>query len=107
MKDDAAINELVSIVEILVKALVDKEADVSVCVIPERMHTNLNVKVAPTDFGKVLGRRPKQPNGIQTIEAIRHLVKAFGSKYQLPTCMFHIEDPRDTARRGGRYRDAT
>lgn len=71
----------------IVMALVDDEDAVKVETLCETMHTNLTVRTAPNDFGKVLGRQG------QTIEAIRLIVNAVGSKFRLPTCTLFVEDP--------------
>jgi len=78
---------LSTLVDVLIRALVDHEADVRIELIAEQMHTNVRIRVAPVDFGKVVGREGKNA------EAIRVLLAAAANKLGLPMCSVFIEDP--------------
>lgn len=56
------------------KRLVDEPEAVHVEQLTERGVVQLNVRVAPNDVGKIIGR-----NG-RLVNALRHLVSAFGAK---------------------------
>ncbi|MCL6624873.1 MAG: KH domain-containing protein [Fimbriimonadales bacterium] len=64
----------VPLVEYCVKRLVDEPEAVRVEQVMERGVAQLNVRVAPNDVGKIIGR-----NG-RLVNALRHLVAAFGAK---------------------------
>jgi predicted RNA-binding protein YlqC (UPF0109 family) len=64
------------LVEYLVKALVDKPEEAKISQTEGESVTILEIRVAPDDAGKVIGRDGRIAN------AIRTLVKAAGSKSQ-------------------------
>lgn len=64
------------LVEYLVKALVDKPDEVNITQTEGESVTIIEIRVAPDDAGKVIGRDGRIAN------AIRTLVKAAGSKSQ-------------------------
>ena len=101
-----SLDRMARIVVVVVKGLVDDEDVVSVRITKEDAHTRLCIKVAPPDFGKVVGR------GGQNVEALRYLMNAIGNKLGLPTCVdaegeshvcahICVDDPRPKKR--GRY----
>ena len=98
-ESDYALERLSSVVETVVKGLVDHEDEVKIVVIAEQMHTNLKVQVADGDFGKVVGR------GGKTADALRFLVKAVGHKFNLPTCQVYVDDPNPDRRGRPRSRN--
>jgi predicted RNA-binding protein YlqC (UPF0109 family) len=64
------------LVEYLVKGLVDKPEEVNITQTEGESVTMIEIRVAPDDAGKVIGRDGRIAN------AIRTLVKAAGSKSQ-------------------------
>ena len=76
----------------LIKGLVDDEESVHVNVKTDKYHTNIEVKVAPTDYGKVVGK------GGHTAKALRTIITAVGNKLRLPICMLFVEDPNPDMR---------
>jgi uncharacterized protein len=75
-----ALDRLSCVVLTIIRGLVDDEAAVMIRMAVEDGHTRLRVTVAPSDFGKVVGRHG------QNIEAIRYLAAAVGYKLKLPCC---------------------
>lgn len=65
-----------SLVELLVKALVDKPEEVNVTETSGNSVTILEIKVAQEDVGKVIGKEGRIANAIRTV------VKAAGAKQQ-------------------------
>jgi predicted RNA-binding protein YlqC (UPF0109 family) len=63
-------------VELIVKALVDDEAAVDVREIDRGGLTLIEIRVAPADMGKVIGKQGR------TVRAIRSLVNAVSIKRQ-------------------------
>ena len=61
-------------VELIVKALVDDEAAVDVREVERNGVTLIEVRVAPPDMGKVIGKQGR------TVRALRSLVHAVGFK---------------------------
>lgn len=62
--------------EYCVKRLVDEPEAVQVEQATEKGVTHVNVRVAPNDVGKIIGR-----NG-RLVNALRHVVTAFGAKWK-------------------------
>ncbi|MFO7612110.1 MAG: KH domain-containing protein [Clostridia bacterium] len=62
------------LLEMIAKALVDNPDDVSVTVVEEEYNTILELRVAPEDMGKVIGK------GGRIAKSIRTLVKAYAIK---------------------------
>jgi uncharacterized protein len=65
---------LESVLEHLVKGIVDNPDDVTVDMVSNRRGRTLEVRVAPDDLGKVIGR-----NG-RTAKALRTVVAALGGR---------------------------
>ncbi|MEM7249540.1 MAG: KH domain-containing protein [Acidobacteriota bacterium] len=63
------------LLELLAKALVDLPDEVEVTTIDEDDETVLELRVAPDDVGKVIGKQGR------TVRAIRDLVDAAGEKF--------------------------
>ena len=61
-------------VELIVKALVDDQAAVDVREVERNGATLIEVRVAPSDMGKVIGKQGR------TVRALRSLVHAVGFK---------------------------
>ncbi len=59
--------ELVVLVEMIAKALVDKSADVSVNEVVGENTTVLELKVAKEDLGKIIGKQGRTARSIRTI----------------------------------------
>jgi len=55
------------LVEVIAKALVDKPEDVQVNAVEGEQVTVLELKVHPTDLGKVIGRQGRTAKSIRTI----------------------------------------
>ncbi len=62
------------LVEVIAKALVDQPDEVSVTQTEDENEIRIELKVAPTDMGKVIGRQGR------IAKAIRSVVKAASSK---------------------------
>lgn len=98
LEAEAARTRLLKLVTNLVCALVDNEIAVVIDLIPETMHTNLKLTVAPEDFGKAVGK------GGQNAEALRTIIAAVGRKLGLPACTLFIIDPQPSMRGKGQYK---
>jgi predicted RNA-binding protein YlqC (UPF0109 family) len=55
------------LVEYIVKSLVDDPASVELTVIEREKSTTLELKVAPSDIGKVIGRHGRIAKAIRTV----------------------------------------
>ena len=64
------------LIEQIAKALVDKPDEVAVRVIESEHITILELRVAPEDIGKVIGKQGR------TVKSIRTLMRAGGMKLQ-------------------------
>ena len=64
MEEDISVRQLV---EEIAKALVDAPADVSVKEVPGEQATVLELKVAPGDLGKVIGKQGRTARSIRTL----------------------------------------
>jgi hypothetical protein len=60
-------SELKNLIEIITKALVDKPEEVSVREIAGENTTVIELQVAKSDVGKVIGKQGKTANAIRTI----------------------------------------
>jgi len=69
-----ATDEIVQLVELIAKALVDKPEEVSVKAIEGEQVLVLELRVDPTDLGKVIGKKGR------TAKSIRLLLGAVGMK---------------------------
>ena len=56
-----------SLIEYLVKALVDDPEQVSVTEVPGEESTTYEVHVAPADLGKVIGKQGRIANALRTV----------------------------------------
>ena len=62
------------VIEIIVKALVDDSENVDIREVEQRGATLIEVRVAPNDVGKIIGKQGR------TIRALRSLARIGGSK---------------------------
>ena len=69
-----ATDEIVQLVELIAKALVDKPEEVSVKAVEGEQVLVLELSVDPTDLGKVIGKKGR------TAKSIRSLLGAAGMK---------------------------
>ncbi|HXG23427.1 MAG TPA: KH domain-containing protein [Chthonomonadales bacterium] len=58
---------LQALIEYLVKALVDEPEQVSVSEVPGAEATTYEVRVAPNDLGKVIGKQGRIANALRTV----------------------------------------
>jgi hypothetical protein len=65
---------LQNLIEYLVKALVDEPEQVSITEVPQEEATTYEVRVAPSDLGKVIGKQGRIAN------ALRNVVKSIAMK---------------------------
>ena len=97
------IEKVADLIEGLARGLVDDEDSVCVMAVAEQYHTNFKISVAPSDFGKLVGK-----GGVYA-DSMRTLIRAIGKKHALPQCELVISDPnprrrkRDSGYRGGNY----
>jgi predicted RNA-binding protein YlqC (UPF0109 family) len=61
---------LTSVVEVIVKALVDKPDSVRVTETERRGTTVLELTTAPTDMGKIIGRQGRTAAALRTLVAL-------------------------------------
>ena len=73
---DSTTEPIVELVELIAKALVDKPEEVSVRAIEGEQVKVLELKVDPTDLGKIIGKKGR------TAKSIRTLLGAAGMKLQ-------------------------
>jgi uncharacterized protein len=73
------------VVEYLARALVDEPDAVEVTEVEGERSTILQLRVAPEDMGKVIGKRGR------TVRAIRSLVRAAGSRQGVTTLVEIVE----------------
>jgi predicted RNA-binding protein YlqC (UPF0109 family) len=71
---DASVDPVVELVELIAKALVDKPEEVSVRLVEGEQVKVLELKVDPSDLGKVIGKKGR------TAKSIRTLLGAAGMK---------------------------
>ncbi len=71
---DASVEPVVELVELIAKALVDKPEEVSVKLVEGEQVKILELKVDPSDLGKVIGKKGR------TAKSIRTLLGAAGMK---------------------------
>ena len=62
------------VIEMIVKALVDDSENVDIREVEQRRATLIEVRVAPNDVGKIIGKQGK------TIRALRSLARIAGAK---------------------------
>lgn len=73
------------VVEYLARALVDEPDEVEVTEVAGERSMILQLRVAPDDMGKVIGKRGR------TVRAIRSLVRAAGSRQGVTTLVEIVE----------------
>ena len=56
-----------NLIEYLVKALVDEPEQVSITEVPQDEATTYEVRVAPGDLGKVIGKQGRIANALRTV----------------------------------------
>ncbi|HLK58666.1 MAG TPA: KH domain-containing protein [Chthonomonadaceae bacterium] len=56
-----------SLIEYLVKALVDEPEQVTITEVPQEEATTYEVRVAPGDLGKVIGKQGRIANALRTV----------------------------------------
>lgn len=81
------LERLRSLVDTIVRALVDREDDVRVEVVPEQYHTNIRIEVAPDDFGRVVGKQ------WYIAKALNRILTSVGRKLRLPVCAVIVVEP--------------
>ncbi len=74
------------VLEYLVQALVDEPDAVEVTEVNGERSVILQLKVAPDDMGKVIGKRGR------TVKAMRSLVRAAGSRQGVTTLIEIVEE---------------
>ncbi len=67
MTTSQASSELVQVVEVIAKALVDAPEEVSVSEVQGENTTVIRLKVAQADIGKIIGKEGKTAKAIRTI----------------------------------------
>lgn len=67
MTTSQASSELVQVVEVIAKSLVDAPDEVSVSEVQGENTTVIRLKVAKTDIGKIIGKEGKTAKAIRTI----------------------------------------
>jgi uncharacterized protein len=78
---DAAASPLRAVVEVVVKALVDKPDSVRVTESERRGTTILELTTAPNDMGKIIGRQGRTAQALRTLVAVT--AEKHGKKAQL------------------------
>ena len=68
--DGTATNPLRAVVEVVVKALVDKPDSVRVTESERRGMTVLELRTAPGDLGKIIGRQGRTAAALRTLVAV-------------------------------------
>lgn len=70
MTDEAAVGPLRAVVEVVVRALVDKPDSVRVTESTRRGVTVLELTTAPNDMGKIIGRQGRTAAALRTLVAV-------------------------------------
>ena len=78
---DAAASPLRAVVEVVVRALVDKPDSVRVTESERRGTTILELTTAPNDMGKIIGRQGRTAQALRTLVAVT--AEKHGKKAQL------------------------
>ena len=78
---DAPASPLRAVVEVVVKALVDKPDSVRVTETERRGMTMLELTTAPNDMGKIIGRQGRTAQALRTLVAVT--AEKHGKKAQL------------------------
>jgi predicted RNA-binding protein YlqC (UPF0109 family) len=85
---------IVSLVEMIVRALVDFPERIEVNAIEGQMSTVIEVRTGPGDMGKLVGKQGR------TADALRTLLVAFGGRYKR-RFILEIIDSRERDRERG------
>jgi predicted RNA-binding protein YlqC (UPF0109 family) len=83
------------LVETIARALVDKPEAVELTVTPQEGGALYELKVAPDDIGKVIGRDGRTVNALRTV--LQHAALKKGEKARLEI----VDDRRNGAAQGG------
>ena len=78
---DAQVSPLRAVVEVVVRALVDKPDSVRVTESERRGMTILELTTAPNDMGKIIGRQGRTATALRTLVAVT--AEKHGKKAQL------------------------
>ena len=78
---DAPVSPLRAVVEVVVRALVDKPDSVRVTESERRGMTILELTTAPNDMGKIIGRQGRTASALRTLVAVT--AEKHGTKVQL------------------------
>jgi len=79
--DGGAPNPLRSVIEVVVRALVDQPDAVSVTERERRGMTVLELRTAPGDMGKIIGRQGRTAGALRTLLAVT--AERYGTRAQL------------------------
>ena len=85
MTTSQASSELVQVVEVIAKSLVDAPDEVSVSEVQGENTTVIRLKVAKTDIGKIIGKEGK------TAKAIRTIIMGVATKLKRRTVLEIVE----------------
>jgi len=64
---DSGVGQVKQLIEYLVKALVDEPEQVDISEVPGDEATTYEVRVAPDDLGKVIGKQGRIANALRTV----------------------------------------
>jgi hypothetical protein len=84
-KEDAAVSEMKNLVQFMAEALVDHPEQVNVNAVEGENSVILELKVAPDDIGKVIGK------GGQTAKAMRKILSAAATKLKKKSLLQIVE----------------
>jgi hypothetical protein len=84
-KEDADVSEMKNLVQFMAEALVDHPEQVSVNAVEGENSIILELKVAPDDVGKVIGK------GGQTAKAMRKILSAAATKLKKKSLLQIVE----------------
>jgi len=84
-KEDAVVSEMKNLVQFMAEALVDHPEQVSVNLVEGENSLILELKVAPDDIGKVIGK------GGQTAKAMRKILSAAATKLKKKSLLQIVE----------------
>lgn len=84
-KEEADVNEMQNLVKFMAEALVDHPEQVQVNVVEGENSVILELKVAPDDVGKVIGK------GGQTAKAMRKILSAAATKLKKKSLLQIVE----------------
>jgi predicted RNA-binding protein YlqC (UPF0109 family) len=84
-KEEAVVSEMKNLVQFMAEALVDHPEQVNVNVVEGENSIILELKVAPDDIGKVIGK------GGQTAKAMRKILSAAATKLKKKSLLQIVE----------------